>query len=233
MQSMFSPQVPAPPPVFAMSRCNTSMTSSNASFYFTPQHPMGVGPASQTPVPASSYIADPCDPIDLMFTVGLSSLDRCTSSKLMLRRLAMGKYEIDGRRVSLRWTDQGGNPGLLVCEDEVADAAGSEMPLLAYLSQAANVAASLSGGRADMPKIARVPKEQRLTFAEEGADSTSTLDVERVGNERCESMRIACEQARLREQAAEAYESGMHQSFTAFRAHSLPPPPGLPVPYLN
>lgn len=234
VQNMFSPQVPAPPPVFAMSRCNTSMTSSNASFYFTPQHPMAGGPAGQSPVPASNYVADPCDPIDLMLSVGLSSVDRVTSTKLMLRRLTMGKYEIDGRRVSLRWTDQGGNPGLLVCEDEVADAAGSEMPLLAYLSQAANVAASLSGGRADMPKIARVPKEQRLTFAEGEGEAASTLDVDRVGNERCESMRIACEQAKLREQAAEAYESGIHHhSFSAFRAHSLPPPPGLPVPFLN
>lgn len=226
--NMFSPQVPAPPPVFAMQRCSTSMTSSNASFYFAPQHTMA-GPGNQPPVPASSYVADASDPIDLMLTVGLSTLDRGTSSKLMLRRLAMGRYEIDGRRVSLRWTDQGGNPGLLVGEDEVADK-GSEMPLLAYLSQAANVAASLSGGRADMPKIARIPKEQRLTFAEEVTESTSTLDVERVGNERCESMRIACEQARLREQAAEAYESGM---FAQFPPRSLPPPPGLPLPYLN
>jgi len=141
----------------------------------------------------------------------------------------MGKYDIDGRRVSLKWTDQGGQPGLLVCEDEVADK-GSEMPLLAYLSQAANVAASLRGGRADMPKIARVPKEQRLTFAEEAAESASTLDVDKVGNERCESMRIACEQARLREQAAEAYEHGMYGQHPP---RSLPPPPGLPMPYLN
>mmetsp|Transcript_42548 Transcript_42548/g.132752 ORF Transcript_42548/g.132752 Transcript_42548/m.132752 type:complete len:803 (+) Transcript_42548:1-2409(+) len=226
--NMFSPQVPAPPPVFAMQRCSTSMTSSNNSFYFAPQHGAVAGP-SPNPVPASHYVADGADPIDLMLSVGLSSLDRCTSSKLMLRRLGMGRYEIDGRRVSLKWTDQGGQPGLSVCEDEVTDK-GSEMPLLAYLSQAANVAASLSGGRADMPKISRVPKEQRLTFAEEATESTSTLDVERVGNERCESMRIACEQARLREQAAEAYESG---KYAQYPQRSLPPPPGLPMPYLN
>lgn len=210
------------------------MTSSNASFYFAPhqQHPMG-GPHNPhpNPVPAIHYVADGADPIDLMLSVGLSSLDRHTSSKLVLRRLCMGKYEIDGRRVSLKWTDQGGQPGLLVCEDEVADK-GSEMPLLAYLSQAANVAASLSGGRADMPKIAAVPKEQRLTFAEETTEQNSTLDVERrEGNERCESMRIACEQARLREQAAEAYTNGMYGHHPPQR--SLPPPPGLPMPYLN
>merc|ERR1712039_527706 len=107
--------------------------------------------------------------------------------------------------------------------------ATSEMPLLAYLSQAANVAASLSGQRADMPKIARVPKEQRLTFAESSAhESASTLDIERMGNERCESMRLACEQARLREQAAEAYENAAHQPRGNFPQRTLPPPPGLP-----
>jgi len=207
------------------------MTSSNNSFYF-PQHQHAVaGPhnPNPNPVPASHYVADGVDPIDLMLSVGLSSLDRTTSSKLVMRRLGMGKYEIDGRRVSLKWADQGGQPGLMVCEDEVVDK-GSEMPLLAYLSQAANVAASLSGGRADMPKIACVPKEQRLTFAEEVPEQISTLEVERVGNERCESMRIACEQARLREQAAEAYTNGMYGQR---QQRSLPPPPGLPMPFLN
>lgn len=244
MQAMFSPQVPGPPPVFALNRCNTSMTSSNASFYFTPQHAMagpggggGGGPpnGSQAPVPAANYCADSADPIDMMLAVGLSSLDRKMSAKLVLRRIGSGKYEIDGRRVSLRWTDQGGNPGLLVCEDDVIDAKGSEMPLLAYLSQAANVACALSGQRADQPKIARVPKEQRLTFAEsKDRESASTLDIEKMGNERCESMRLACEQAKLREQAAEAYDyATSHKHPYGLPPRTLPPPAGLPLPYLN
>lgn len=233
MQPVFAPQVPPPP--FPMSRCNTSITSSNASFYFPPHAMPGGGPPAPPtgPLPACQYMADNSDPIDMMLSVGLAALDRASSSKLILRRLGRGKYEIDGRRVSLRWAEQQGNPGLLVSEDEIADSMGSEMPLIAYLTQAGNVAASLSGQRADMPKIARIPKEQRLTFADASGKGGSTADLDNVGNERCESMRIACEQARLREQAAEMYEHGMQGPCRGFPQRTLPPPPGLPLPYLN
>jgi hypothetical protein len=165
----------------------------------------------------------------MILASNLASLDRAASSKLMLRRRGPGKYEIDGRRVTIRWTQQGKFTGLAVCEDEVTDSTAAEMPLSAYLSQAAHVAASLSGQRADMPKIARIPKEQRLTFANASTTETSAA-LDQEGNERCESMRIACEQARLREQAAEAYEHGIYGSFPT---RSLAPPPGLPIPYLN
>jgi len=210
------------------------MTSSNASFYFPPQAAFPGGFSNQPPIPASAYKADSSDPVDMMLAVGLSSLDRATASKLTIKRLGMGKYEIDGRKVSLRWTEQGGSPALLVLEDEVMNSAESETPLIAYLSQAANVAASLSGQRADMPKIARIPKEQRLTFADhKGEGSKGTLNIADVGNERCESMRIACEQARLREQAAEAYECGLPPPFRGQPGRSLIPPPGLPLAFLN
>jgi len=215
------------------------MTSSNASFYMTPQQQqqqmMAAGSAGPSggPVPASHYQADAADPLDLMLAAGLATLDRASAFKLMLRRLGGGKYEIDGRRVTLRWGDLGGAPGLVACEDEVKDTASGEMPLTAYLSQAANVAASLCGQRADMPKIARIPKEQRLTFATESTD-TAALKLDDVGNERCESMRIACEQAMLREQAAEAYERSLQNPFARSPpTRSLNPPAGLPVPYLN
>lgn len=145
----------------------------------------------------------------------------------------MGKYEIDGRRVTLRWADLGGTPGLMACEDEVRDTAAAEMPLRDYLAQALNVASSLSGQRADMPKISRIPKEQRLTFADAAKDSTSALKLDTLGNERCESMRLACEQALLREQAAEAYERSLQNPFVRGQTRTLPAPPGLPVPFLN
>jgi len=174
-------------------------------------------------------MADPADPVDLLLAAGLQILDRGISSKLLIRRLGCGKYEIDDRKVTVRWTEQGHPAGLVVSEDNVADFEANMMPLQAYLSQAANVAASLSGQRADMPKIARIPKEQRLTFVDASATDTAAA-IETMGNERCESMRIACEQARLREQAAEAYEHGLYGSFPK---RSLPPPPGLPVPFLN
>merc|ERR1719382_358572 len=112
---MFNPQANPPQP-FPMARCNTSMTSSNASFYFPPQHAMQGGLPSQA-VPASTYMADAKDPVDMMLAVGLSAMDRNTASRLMIRRLGAGKYEIDGRKVTLRWTDQGGSPSLLVSED--------------------------------------------------------------------------------------------------------------------
>lgn len=216
------------------------MTSSNASFYMNPQQQPqqlisgGAAPSGGS-APASHYQADAADPLDLMLAAGLATLDRASASKLMLRRLGGGRYEIDGRRVTLRWGDCGGAPGLVACEDEVKDQ--DPMPLTAYLSQAANVAASLCGQRADMPKIARIPKEQRLTFADKGAkDSigTAALKLDDVGNERCESMRIACEQAMLREQAAEAYERSLHNPFMRSQpSRGLAPPKGLPVPYLN
>jgi len=213
------------------------MTSSNASFYMSQQQQMMAGCAGPSggSVAASHYQADAADPLDLMLAAGLATLDRASASKLMLRRLGGGKYEIDGRKVTLRWGEVGGAPGLVACEDEVKDAASGAMPLTAYLSQAANVAASLCGQRADMPKIARIPKEQRLTFADSGAtDSTAALKLDDVGNERCESMRIACEQAMLREQAAEAYERSLQNPFVRSQpTRSLAPPAGLPVPYLN
>jgi len=193
-----------------------SSSSSHASFYYNQQHPVGVPPG--TCAAASMYMADPADPIDLMVAAGLATLDRASASKLMLRRLNMGKYEIDGRKVSVRWGDLGGISGLVACEDEVKDQSSGEMPLIAYLSQAANVAAALLGGRSDMPKISRIPKEQRLTFADDSSqDATQALKLDDIGNERCESMRIACEQAMLREQAAEAYERSLQNPFARSR----------------
>jgi len=160
-------------------------------------------------VPAAQYKADPSDPIDLMLAAGLAALDRDSARKLMLRKLSLGRYEIDGRRVTVRWGSVGGAHGLVASEDNVKARQGrhSEVALVDYLTQAAHVATALLGGRDDMPKIARVPKEQRLTFGDDGSrPSTKALHMEEFGNERCESMRIACEQALLRERAAEAYE---------------------------
>lgn len=144
-----------------------------------------------------------------MFAAGIATLEAGQASRLVVRREGVGRYEIDGRKVTLRWSDMGGAPGLVVCEENVSDAASGEVPLTSYLGQAANVAASLCGQRSDMPKIARIPKEQRLTFADDAAPGTSALRLDDVGNERCESMRIACEQAMLRERAAEAYERSL------------------------
>mmetsp|Transcript_9423 Transcript_9423/g.22673 ORF Transcript_9423/g.22673 Transcript_9423/m.22673 type:complete len:589 (-) Transcript_9423:152-1918(-) len=209
-----SPTALVGPHSFTICRSSGSLSSSNPSFY---KPPGAVGPGfSQVPVVAAAYIVDLADPIDQLLGTALRTLD-AAASKLTLRRLASGRYEIDGRRVTLRW-EQGGS-GLVVTEDEVRDARGSAMPLQAYLKSAGNVAASLSGQRADMPKIARVPKSQRLTFDDAApAEQNLASQIEKLGSERCESMRLAVEQARLREQAAEAYEK-------LNLGRVLPPPP--------
>lgn len=234
------PQVGISPISMALPSRTTSMTSSNPSFYYTPPHPMaGAHGANSSggPVPATQYVADHSDPIDVMLASAITTLDRAAASKLLLRRIGAGKYEIDGRRVTCRWGDTGGGvQGLLAYEDDVKDVSASEMPLAAYLGQAANVAASLTGHRADMPKIARIPKEQRLTFTDVSKDSTQALKLDDVGNERCESMRIACEQAFLRERAAEAYERRLNNPYAHSQAtppRALQPPAGLAMPYLN
>lgn len=190
---------------------STSMTSHPS---FASQSVMGGGGFNTAPAPAASYIVDLADPIDQMLGNALRSLDAAAASKLMLRRLAPGRYEIDGRKVTVRWSEQGS--GLVAIEDEVLDPRGSAMPLRAYLGQAGNVVASLSGQRADMPKIARVPKSQRLTFDDKQAEKNLAAQIEKLGSERCESMRLAVEQARLREEAAEAYEK-LTQGFAPSR----------------
>ncbi|CAE7233675.1 unnamed protein product [Symbiodinium natans] len=211
------------PHSFTICRSSGSLTSSNPSFYM-PHSAMGGGGFSQTPVPAAAYIVDLADPVDQLLGNALRMLDAAASSKLVLRRLGPGRYEIDGRRVTLRW-EQGG-AGLVVIEDEVLDARGSAMPLVAYLKSAGNVAASLSGQRADMPKIARVPKSQRLTFDDDApAEQNLASQIEKLGSERCESMRLAVEQARLREEAAEAYEK--------LNRGRVPPPQIAPMQFMS
>eukprot|EP00927_Polykrikos_kofoidii_P069184 TRINITY_DN6456_c1_g1_i1.p1 TRINITY_DN6456_c1_g1~~TRINITY_DN6456_c1_g1_i1.p1 ORF type:complete len:1092 (-),score=96.26 TRINITY_DN6456_c1_g1_i1:61-3336(-) len=165
---------------------------------------------------ASEYIGDASDPIDMMLSWCLMSLNREILSKLTVRRLAAsggkGRYEIDGRNVSLRWSDKVDSTELLAREEEVMDTRGSELPLLQYLSQTAHVAASLSGQKA--PTVTRIPPEKRLTFwdvtSSNGstfAATTATANADDSCIERVGSMRLACEQAKIREQAAQAYES--------------------------
>mmetsp|Transcript_54009 Transcript_54009/g.96723 ORF Transcript_54009/g.96723 Transcript_54009/m.96723 type:complete len:736 (-) Transcript_54009:54-2261(-) len=229
-----SPQaIPPGPSTFTMCRSSTSLTSSNPSFYMPTHSAMGglipgvTSPPMNAPVQASKYIVDIADHIDQLLGNALRLLDAAAASKLTLRRFAPGRYEVDGRKVTLRWSAVPGM-GLCVLEDEVLDSKGSEMPLEAYLSQAGNVAASLSGQRADMPKISRIPKERRLTFADSSEEAKNLAShIEQIGNERCESMRLAVEQARLREEAATAYEYGLKfsQQRKQAQSRSLPPAP--------
>jgi len=154
---------------------------------------------------------DPTDAMDQTVWSLLSGMEHEALSRLMVRRLFTGKYEIDGRRVSVYWGPHTGEgpataDNLLVREDEVGGEEGSpELPLPAYLQQAANVAAALHGRVPGAAAVTRIPQEKRLTFSSGGSGALENLDV----LQRCASMRKACEEAALRERAAEAYENGI------------------------
>eukprot|EP00931_Biecheleriopsis_adriatica_P117514 TRINITY_DN93017_c0_g1_i3.p1 TRINITY_DN93017_c0_g1~~TRINITY_DN93017_c0_g1_i3.p1 ORF type:complete len:628 (+),score=108.08 TRINITY_DN93017_c0_g1_i3:143-1885(+) len=150
--------------------------------------------------------------------------------KLTFNRLGPGEYLVEGRRVIITWAPsaRGGGPAdLLVCEkgvgtspssdqkvtsasegeeesDQVAPPlleAAPEMPLPAYLRQAADVNAALGASA-----VARIPQEKRLSFNAPGVDVQERESADLMV--RCASMRQAVEEARLRAHAAEAYESG-------------------------
>lgn len=153
------------------------------------------------------YEATPEDDLDVQVSLQLMAFDRSLAADLLMRRLGPGEYELDGRRVRVSWAPatEGGIAELLVQEatregDEV-DGECAKMPLLAYFKQVADVAASLGGRSVGAPTVARVPVKERLTFT---AGPQNTIDD--MGMERLRSMRVACEQARLREHAAEEYE---------------------------
>jgi len=169
--------------------------------------------------------AEPADAVDHAVRAQLRTVDPESLSRLMVKRLSAGKYEVDGRRVTIRWgpsTDKGTSDAtaLLVREDEVGGDEGSpESSLPAYLQQAANVAAALQGRVPGASAVTRIPQEKRLTFGSPGSGALESLDV----LQRCASMRKACEEARIREKAAQAYESGLRWWNVALP--NLPPDP--------
>eukprot|EP00929_Paragymnodinium_shiwhaense_P124338 TRINITY_DN9957_c1_g1_i4.p1 TRINITY_DN9957_c1_g1~~TRINITY_DN9957_c1_g1_i4.p1 ORF type:complete len:1074 (-),score=184.34 TRINITY_DN9957_c1_g1_i4:133-3354(-) len=196
-----TPTVPGPPQVQPQPHPATASAPSMRLF---------AGPV----VRACDYRGDPSDPIDMMIAWCLATVDRDISARLQLRRLpcpvlGQGKYEIDDRKITVMWSGKRDSTELLVREDEVAERA--DMPFLAYLTQTANVVASLRGNRSGQPLISRIPLENRLTFRQargpgQGATTADALQAEDLSMERVESMRLACEQAQARERAALAYE---------------------------
>lgn len=167
-----------------------------------------VSSTKRGPVPASSYEADLTDPIDVELSWHLVSTDHEALSKLMLNRLEAGEYTIEGRHVSIHWGTFGPGPcrstELLVSEaKEDGDWDSLETPLPIYLRQALDVAASLGGHSSGAPAVARVPPNERLSFMNFPQVLRLDPDEERVA-----SMKRACEEARLREEAVEVYERG-------------------------
>jgi len=170
-----------------------STSSCASSFDYSKFVPQWVPPGSSLG-PASMYVADPTDRIDAVFSRSLLNLGQDQASRLMLRRKGRGKYEIDGRQVTVSWQAEGASHELVVREDDIAD--GLPVPLDTYLAQASNVAIALAG-RAGSPAVARIPKEKRLTFREAATDP-ATAAIDNLGNERSESMKIAVERTNSR-----------------------------------
>lgn len=155
-------------------------------------------------LPARSYVADASDRVDVAVAQCLHTLrgmDATAASNLKIVRLQPGVYDIDGRRVTI--TCRMGE--VYVLEHGLRDGAAAEMPLGNYLVQAANVAASLGNSA-----VSRAPPERRLTFLPTGASMTQGQAVPAPNPMRLESMRRACEQADLREQAAQAFEGAAY-----------------------
>eukprot|EP00931_Biecheleriopsis_adriatica_P094702 TRINITY_DN68330_c0_g1_i1.p1 TRINITY_DN68330_c0_g1~~TRINITY_DN68330_c0_g1_i1.p1 ORF type:complete len:437 (-),score=59.65 TRINITY_DN68330_c0_g1_i1:74-1384(-) len=142
------------------------------------------------------------DDIDKELHTVLKTFNEQLMAPLKARRISDGEYEIDGRRVRLSWVPayNGDRKELIVQEGCDSDADTTDTPLTTYLQQAADVAASLHGRSEGSPVVARVPADKRMTFV---APSKVSDD---PSIERVRSMQVACEQARLRQHAAEAYE---------------------------
>jgi len=154
--------------------------------------------------------------IDKELTASVKTFNDSLTSPLKVRRWGDAEYEIDGKRVKLCFVPSNGDQKeLVVQEGGKSDEDTTDTPLTTYLQQAAAVADSLQGRSEGSPVVARVPAEKRMTFVAPSKVSDDP-SVERV-----RSMQVACEQARLRQHAAEAYERAEVE-----RA-GMPPPPTL------
>lgn len=165
---------------------------------------------------------DPTDPLDKALASALHRLDTLTAARLEVQKLGAGRYQIEGRAVLLR-KSSGASPrkqkqSLVVYEEKEDGTFGEGMDLSFYLSQAANVAASLSGASPGLSAVGRIPQELRLTFRTEGNENEQGY--ENVSSaQRQHSMRKAVEEAGLRHKAAEAVEMQLSAGFGAARSH--------------
>jgi len=157
--------------------------------------------------------ASAVDPMDKMITFHLMTVEEEARPYLKMKRLGPGLYELDSRKLSIRWPR--GIPGegpLLAREVRESDGEFSEERTLeSYIRTVADVIVVMREGAAT---ISRLPKEKRLTFSDNGTKGGTDLKSD-VSNHlealdvrvRTECMKKAVEEARLREAAAAAYEA--------------------------
>lgn len=142
-------------------------------------------------VPACDYKGDASDAMDMEVYRHLARLPREAAMAFPLRRLATGRYEIDGRIVTLRWDMHAHGKELFAQEDEAPGLAGiaaiatEAVPLMQYLNEISSIAV----------RVRQPLRPRTLTFV--GQENRGTED-------RFHSMQVACKQAYLREQAAGA-----------------------------
>lgn len=117
----------------------------------------------------------------------------------VVRRIGDGQYDVDGRRIRLSLSGS----HLVVQEDFGIT---SKVSFETYLQQAAFVSDSLHGGGS--AAVARLPREKRPTFAQQEVTSS-----------RIESMLRACHEARIREEAAQAFTSDANGTVFDKRNH--------------
>lgn len=145
------------------------------------------------PVPAYKYRADTSDMVDMAMSWTLCKLDATSSASLWLRRVTVGRYEIDGRRVSVRWLNQK-RTNLVASEDDVHNA--ECVPLLDYLRQASSVAKSLE--TLQMSGTALSPMRSPSAEGDELFHGFSDVDSERI-----RSMLVACRAAGAKDKERE------------------------------
>lgn len=205
--------------------CARNMDCGNDEYLGMAEPIQAVSSIRRGPMSALSYEPDPSDPIDSELSWHLMSIDHDCMSKLIIERITHGEYSIDGRHVSIHFGSFGSGPcrntELLVSEErEDGDWDAIETPLPMYLRQALNVMASLGGHCAGVPAVARVPLDERLSFVHFMPLLKEEEDPEA---KRLLSMKRACEEAHLREQAVEAYERNQSHMSTMESLHELPP----------
>lgn len=161
-------------------------------------------PTSGTPctpgMPGVAYVPKASDAFDVQIAVQLTALGPEAAASLRVRRIDMGRYEIDGRRVSLRWRDFIGSE-LIAVEDDVPHSNDRQTLLPSYLRQAARIAKSLRSSGA----CGRLPKDKRLSFADVGVPSQEGFGED----ERLDAMFLACQQAKLRACAVDHYQHNL------------------------
>lgn len=202
----------------------------------------------QVPVAViASYQMPAADPIDAA-VLALLQQEKVLKG-LLVQRLGPGAYSVEGNRIVVRWAPGASGRSaaeLLVSEEHTGTSPSTgkkgsalfsgqdeleqdilEIPLPVYVRQAADVKAAL-GGLGGANAVSRIPQAQKLSFGGPGVDIQERESADLVV--RCASMRQACEEARLREAAAELYNGApLHQFPQRMTSYQGPIAGSVPV----